>query len=153
MIYAYYSSKIDEINLQMDFSRFNASFRHASNCLSLIEMPPGFSTRHISPLHVAIVINDVANSSSSASGSANTVFLLEKFRQKTWLFACFILVLNISFSFFCRALTHQISWPSYKLGRLPTVAMVFGLFYVLCNCWFLDHTVFSATSLLIKQVD
>lgn len=73
-IYAYFF-KIDDINLQMDFSRFNANLRQASNCLSLIEIPPGFNTKHISPLHVAIVINDVANSSSSASGSANTVFL------------------------------------------------------------------------------
>lgn len=40
-----------------------------------MDTPPGFNTKHISPLHVPIVISDVANSSSSASGSAKTVFL------------------------------------------------------------------------------
>lgn len=73
--YGFFSVKIDEISLQMDFSRAIANFRHVSNCLSLIEAPPGFKAKHISPLHVAIVINDVANSSSSASGSVKTVFL------------------------------------------------------------------------------
>lgn len=66
---------MDEINWQMDFSRLNAKFRQLSNCLWFIELPPGFRMKHISPLQVAIVINDVASSSSSPSGSANIVSL------------------------------------------------------------------------------
>lgn len=129
---------MDAINSQMDFSLSKASFRHDSNCLSLIEAPPGFRTRHISPLHVPIVISDVAISSSSASGSANTVVLRWNEAGEKYFFRTFSIFNSKTIQ---KSLTHRKSLRWCTLDTRRPSLEPFDLFCARYSCRFQDHTV------------